>query len=116
VGLRPSVRRRRSCSAKSRRYDYEIHPPDGDFRILTTPAPAPLDLSHFAATPLTREQVALVCNSSLHWKAGEMFDKDLIACAGEGGYNLVRDTTCRLFGYHGLMNAEALSLDHMFGF
>jgi hypothetical protein len=29
----------------------------------------------------------------------------------------VRDTTCRLFGYHGLLGRDgAFSLDHMFGF
>lgn len=33
------------------------------------------------------------------------------------GYVLIRDLTCRLFGYHGLMDdAGAFSLDHMFGF
>jgi len=65
---------------------------------------------------LTRKQIAIPCNGSLLWRAGEMFDKALLARAGEGGYVLVRDTTCRLFGYHGLMNGEAFSLDHMFGF
>jgi hypothetical protein len=30
---------------------------------------------------------------------------------------LIRDTTCRLFGYHGLMaEGGRFSLDHMFGF
>ena len=39
------------------------------------------------------------------------------AQAGPDGYVLVRDTTCRLFGYHGLMDeAGGFSLDHMFGF
>ena len=33
------------------------------------------------------------------------------------GWAAIRDTTCRLFGYHGLMNGDsAFSLDHMFGF
>ena len=37
--------------------------------------------------------------------------------AGPRGYVLVRDTTCRLFGYHGLMaEGGRFSLDHMFGF
>jgi hypothetical protein len=37
--------------------------------------------------------------------------------AGANGYVLVRDATCRLFGYHGLMDsAGSFSLDHMFGF
>jgi hypothetical protein len=34
----------------------------------------------------------------------------------KGGYIIVRDTTCRLFGYHGTWGAQAFSLDHMFGF
>jgi hypothetical protein len=37
--------------------------------------------------------------------------------AGPTGYVLVRDATCRLFGYHGLMDDRGgFSLDHMFGF
>jgi hypothetical protein len=46
-----------------------------------------------------------------------MFERDALAKARDGGYVLVRDTTCRLFGYHGLLDGErAFSLDHMFGF
>lgn len=34
-----------------------------------------------------------------------------------GGYVMIQDKTCRLFGYHGLRNKEGnFSLDHMFGF
>ena len=45
------------------------------------------------------------------------FDADEIGRAGATGYVLVRDTTCRLFGYHGQMDeAGGFSLDHMFGF
>ena len=30
---------------------------------------------------------------------------------------MIRDATCRLFGYHGLVGRNgAFSLDHMFGF
>ena len=39
------------------------------------------------------------------------------ARAGDGAYAIIRDTTCRLFGYHGLLGRDgAFSLDHMFGF
>lgn len=65
---------------------------------------------------LARKRVAIPCNGSLLWRAGEMFGQDAIARAGEGGYVIIRDTTCRLFGYHGLDNGSAFSLDHMFGF
>ncbi|WP_029604837.1 hypothetical protein [Kozakia baliensis] len=47
----------------------------------------------------------------------EVFTAQEIDTAGEGGYVLIRDLTCRLFGYHGQRNAEGgFSLDHMFGF
>lgn len=65
---------------------------------------------------LARKRVTIPCNGSLLWSATEMFGRDAITRAGDGGYALVRDTTCRLFGYHGLTNGTAFSLDHMFGF
>jgi hypothetical protein len=47
----------------------------------------------------------------------KIFGVDLLREAGPLGYVLIRDLTCRLFGYHGLMDeAGAFSLDHMFGF
>ena len=47
----------------------------------------------------------------------EAFGDAALAEAGPTGYVLVRDATCRLFGYHGLMDeAGGFSLDHMFGF
>ena len=40
-----------------------------------------------------------------------------ICAAGERGYVLIRDTTCRLFGFHGVDDgAGGFSFDHMFGF
>ena len=64
-----------------------------------------------------KRTVALPCGGSLFWRYSEMFtaaDRDR---AGENAYIMIRDTTCRLFGYHGLTNGDAaFSLDHMFGF
>jgi hypothetical protein len=65
---------------------------------------------------LAKKRVAIPCNGSLLWRASEVFGRDAIARAGDGGYAIVRDATCRLFGYHGLDNGRAFSLDHMFGF
>ncbi|MGY8605435.1 hypothetical protein ACTVH1_06975 [Gluconobacter cerinus] len=46
-----------------------------------------------------------------------LFESAHLERAGVGGYILIRDLTCRLFGYHGLENGEGgFSLDHMFGF
>ncbi len=61
--------------------------------------------------------IAIPCGGSLLWRASEIFETGDLAAAGNGGYVLIRDTTCRLFGYHGLIKGEtAFSLDHMFGF
>ena len=61
--------------------------------------------------------VAIACGGSHHFRYSETFDDSERDRAGPGGYVVVRDTTCRLFGYHGLVNGDAsFSLDHMFGF
>jgi hypothetical protein len=66
---------------------------------------------------IARAPLAIPCGGSRLWRAGEVFSADDLAAAGDGGYVLIRDTTCRLFGYHGLVrDGMAFSLDHMFGF
>lgn len=75
-----------------------------------------LILHDAAGAELAKKRAAIPCNGSLLWRAGEMFGKEALARAGEAGYVIIRDTTCRLFGYHGLTNGRAFSLDHMFGF
>lgn len=66
---------------------------------------------------IARRSVRIACSGSLLWRTSQMFTADEIAAAGEHAYVLIRDTTCRLFGYHGLVSGdEAFSLDHMFGF
>jgi hypothetical protein len=62
-------------------------------------------------------RIAIACSGSLLVFPDERFSAAQIEAAGAQGYVLVRDTTCRLFGYHGLMNAAGgFSMDHMFGF
>jgi hypothetical protein len=66
---------------------------------------------------IAQHQVRIPCSGSLLWKASEVFGQDQLKKAGEGAYIIIRDTTCRLFGFHGLLNGDqAFSLDHMFGF
>ncbi len=66
---------------------------------------------------VARRTVRIACSGSLLWRVSEIFTDDELKAAGQHCYVLIRDTTCRLFGYHGLINAEAsFSLDHMFGF
>ena len=62
------------------------------------------------------KKVHIPCSGSLLWRASEIFDADEWGRAGDNAYIIIRDTTCRLFGYHGLVTGEAFSLDHMFGF
>ena len=66
---------------------------------------------------LAEKAVQIPCSGSLMVWPHAAFGDALLDRAGARGYVLIRDTTCRLFGYHGLMDeAGAFSLDHMFGF
>ncbi len=66
---------------------------------------------------VSTENIAIPCGGSLYFHYSETFDKASIAKAGDDSYILIRDKTCRLFGYHGLTDHEnSFSLDHMFGF
>ena len=59
----------------------------------------------------------IACSGSATVWPHEVFGAAAIEAAGANGYVLVRDTTCRLFGYHGSMDGRGgFSLDHMFGF
>ncbi len=66
---------------------------------------------------IAEHEVNIACGGSLLWRPGEIFSGSEMQKAGPEGYVIIRDTTCRLFGYHGLMNGrKAFSFDHMFGF
>jgi len=69
-----------------------------------------------AGSEVARKLVRIPCGGSYLWRVNETFSEAERKEAGEGAYVVVRDTTCRLFGYHGLLSARAFSLDHMFGF
>jgi hypothetical protein len=67
--------------------------------------------------PVATARLAIPCSGSRLWRYHELFDPATRDRAGSGAYAMVRDKTCRLFGYHGLLAANgAFSLDHMFGF
>ncbi|GAC1346369.1 MAG: hypothetical protein NVSMB18_28410 [Acetobacteraceae bacterium] len=68
-------------------------------------------------TVIAERPLQIACSGSAMVFPHETFGDALLEQAGALGYVLIRDTTCRLFGYHGLMEASgAFSLDHMFGF
>jgi hypothetical protein len=59
----------------------------------------------------------IACSGSVMVWPDAVFGAAALREAGEAGYVLIRDATCRLFGYHGQMDAGGgFSLDHMFGF
>jgi hypothetical protein len=70
-----------------------------------------------AGKVIAEAPVSIACSGSMIVWPHEHFSAELLEAAGPTGYVLIRDTTCRLFGYHGLMDdAGGFSLDHMFGF
>ncbi len=76
-----------------------------------------LVLHDAAGAAMAEATIGIACSGSATVWPHEVFDGALLRQAGAGGYVLVDDRTCRLFGYHGLMDeAGGFSLDHMFGF
>ncbi|HYH38102.1 MAG TPA: hypothetical protein VD860_07770 [Azospirillum sp.] len=76
-----------------------------------------LVLTRRDGTEVARRKIAIPCSGSRLFSHRETFTEAERAAAGENAYILVRDTTCRLFGYHGCLDGDrAFSLDHMFGF
>jgi hypothetical protein len=66
---------------------------------------------------VARQRVQIRSNGSLFWRYKDMFSAEDRKAAGANPYILIRDVTCRLFGYHGLTGpGGTFSLDHMFGF
>ena len=118
---------------------YASAPPGLSTRLFLRLADAPLDtfchLIYSASTPwhamstttlalydaqgreVAQRQVQIPCGGSLLWRYTEIFDAEARRLAGANAYILIRDATCRLFGYHGALDGDtAFSLDHMFGF
>ena len=61
--------------------------------------------------------VRIPCGGSLNWHYNDVFDAADRRRAGKWPYVIVRDVTCRLFGYHGVIKESgSFSFDHMFGF
>ncbi len=70
---------------------------------------------------MAEKRIQINCGGSRFWRYHELFDaeeRSRVSVKGNDlGYIIVRDTTCRLFGFHGLINGDtSFCLDHMFGF
>ena len=95
------------------------------FAVVIYPASAPwrpvsatrLVLHDAAGTALAEAGLEIPCGGSARVDPWAVFGAEACALAGAEGYVLIRDTGCRLFGYHGLEDAAGgFALDHMFGF
>lgn len=76
-----------------------------------------LELYDAQGALLETVRIHIACSGSKSVRPAQHFSPSSLKAAGEAGYVLIRDTTCRLFGFHGLENeAGGFSLDHMFGF
>ncbi|MCE2563886.1 hypothetical protein [Komagataeibacter sp. FNDCF1] len=64
------------------------------------------------------EKIAIPMSGSRLIRPDRIFGVTALRRAGPGGYVIIRDTTCRLFGYHGRRadGEGRFSIDHMFGF
>ena len=95
------------------------------FAVLIYPASAAwhensattLLLHDSAGQVIAQAALSIPCSGSAMVWPDVHFDAEALRKAGPNGYVLIRDGSCRLFGYHGLMDAAGgFSLDHMFGF
>jgi hypothetical protein len=95
------------------------------FCVLMYPASAPwveksattLELYDARGEQLASRALEIACSGSVLVYPSAHFPAELLRAAGETGYVLIRDATCRLFGFHGVDDrAGGFSFDHMFGF
>lgn len=124
---------------KNEPQSYAGAPPGLSTRLFLRVGDAPLDtfchLIYAASTPwhahsdtslilfnrngeqVAQTQIRIPCSGSLHWRYSEVFDAATRQRAGDACYIIIRDMTCRLFGYHGTLYGDsAFCMDHMFGF
>lgn len=75
-----------------------------------------LELKNAAGEDIAAYEFAVCASGSFFFYADDVFGDDDLRAAGDDGYILVRDQTCRLFGYHGWRQGGGFAFDHMFGF
>jgi hypothetical protein len=97
-----------------RSFAHLIYPASAAWHPFSTTS---LELHDSEGAVIAEETIAIACSGSAMVWPHEVFGPAVLQRAGLGGYVLVDDRTCRLFGYHGLMDDRGgFSLDHMFGF
>src|SRR2546427_640854 len=106
----------RCCATASARCRAITVSPSTSIRRWPTPDPK-LELPDRSGARIAPEPAATPCSAPRLARPASVFGAAALATAGAAGYVIVRDATCRLFGYHGLTGPDgAFCLDHMFGF
>lgn len=81
------------------------------------PSDTELRLVDAEGVRVAEARVRIPCGGSRHLRYGELFPRGTRERAGPNAHIVIRDATCRLFGFHGLLRPEvSFSLDHMFGY
>lgn len=75
-----------------------------------------LELKNSRGEAIAEKVAKINAGGSLAFHCDDMFSAAELAEAGENGYVIIRDASCRLFGYHGASAGDAFAFDHMFGF
>ena len=76
-----------------------------------------LELKDGRGEKVAEKRLAIACGGSAHLRLRALFGAEAMAKAGPDAHVVIDDRTCRLFGFHGLVDGgRAFSLDHMFGF
>jgi hypothetical protein len=95
------------------------------FCVLIYPASQPwrprsstrLELRDHTGAAIAERTIEIACSGSHLVEPAKLFAPAELVAAGDDGHVIVRDRTCRLFGYHALKGpGGAFCLDHMFGF
>jgi hypothetical protein len=104
----------RIAPAPLRTFCHLIYPVSQSWHAHSTTS---LLLRNTAGEDIAQSELRIPASGSRLWRVQDVFDSSLLAQAGPHPYVIVRDETCRLFGYHGVEGGEgSFSLDHMFGF
>jgi hypothetical protein len=90
------------------------YPTSGQWRALSE---TDVILHRADGAEIARQRIQVPCSGSRLVDPETLFGTATLADAAGGGYVIIRDATCRLFGYHIFMGAGGgIALDHMFGF
>ena len=75
-----------------------------------------LELRNSHGVALLEKIIHIPSGGSYAFRCEAIFPLDVLQEAGALSYVVIKDSTCRLFGYHGVTKDDAFALDHMFGF